>query len=320
MTDFQQAYERAQHLGRRLLVHFPGKHSFDQMEPDVFHAPAVEQLLGQFVAVRVDVEKAVHLKTRYKIKVLPTVLIVGLNGDVLFRSVGAKTAEAYVKMLRNVDGVAIENFSPRQSDPDVAESDRPGKSSNPRKEVLDAEFAVNAARAKVDEEEKICRIDRTDFLRTLEASKTGSVPSKRMREADKNVEINDARLKKAKLDLEHAEAQVKLARENLEAQRKVLELDLENAKLRMAHLANRESRARRLIENKAMSQLEYDETKLALEQAKLEIARIQEQLDLYSKPIRGVGVTTPDDQKPEEPAPAEKNEKSDTGGTREKLR
>ncbi len=181
------------------------------------------------------------------------------------------------------------------------ESDRPGKSSNPRKDVLDAEFAVSAARAKVGAEEKNCKSAQKEFEFIQKVSRTGALPEKRMREAEKNVESSAQRLEKAKLDLEHAEAQVKLARENLDAQRKLLELDMENAKLRMAHLADRETRARRLIENKAMSQSEYDETRLALEQAKLEVSRIQEQIDLYSRPIPGGQRAVPAEVKPGEP-------------------
>jgi hypothetical protein len=204
--------------------------------------------------------------------------------------------------------------------PSSADPDHPGKSFNLRTEMLEAEFALSAARNGVDADEKNCKSVQTEFERVREHFRNGAVPEKLMREAERNVEISAERLKKAKLVLERAEAKVSLARENLEAQRKLLELDLQNAKLRIAHLTNDESRARRLIESKAVSQAEYEEKKLALEQAKLELDRIAEQIELYSKPIPGIGRATPDDERPKQPAPEEKNEKPDADGTREKLR
>ena len=317
MTDFKMAAERARERYRPLLIHFTAKWSAPcrQMEREVLYDPEVLQLLERnFVAVRADVDSANDLQKAYNIESVPTDLILDLEGlklrgagHVFVRTTGVQTREAFVKLLRDsVDKLASENSKIRGTAPDkqslkAAPEPSPGVVTNPRKDLLDAEWALIAARAEVVAGEKKCQLSQSQLERTRKLHDSGVIPENSLRAAERDFAIDDSQLEKAKLDLEHAEAQAELARETLASQRKLLELDMANAKLRIAHLADDETRARRLIESKAMSQSEYDEKKLALEQAQVQLSRIMELLDLYAKPIPGVERTAPTDQKLDKP-------------------
>jgi hypothetical protein len=176
-----------------------------------------------------------------------------------------------------------------------------GRGENPRKDLLEAEWAVSAARAAVAAAEKSCEFSRTDSKRTLELFRKGAATQNAAIAAEKQVAADEARLEKARLNFQHAERQAKVARENLDTQKKLLSLDLADAKLRIEHLAEEEIRARRLLESKAIAKAAYDEKKLALDQARLQLSRITELMELYAKPIPGE----------ERPATDEVNEESE---------
>jgi hypothetical protein len=176
---------------------------------------------------------------------------------------------------------------------------------NPRSALLEAESAMTVARAAITAAEKDCAISRSDLRRTQAMHEEGAVTEKVLRAAEKQISDDETRLEKAKLDLQHAERRAKLARENLETRMKLLELDMADAKLRIEHLADEEARARRLLESKAMSKAQYDESKLALERSKLQLSRLAELMELYAKPVPGKDHPKTDDDDgavPEPPA------------------
>ena len=93
MTDFAKAQAEARRLHRPLVVHFGGRtcQPCRYMEADLLNTQPVLKLLDEgFVAVKVDLGDRANakLQTQFHIVSMPTDLILGPEGNQLFKSEG----------------------------------------------------------------------------------------------------------------------------------------------------------------------------------------------------------------------------------------
>jgi YHS domain-containing protein/thiol-disulfide isomerase/thioredoxin len=113
LTDFAKAEAEARELNRPLVVHFHTKSCppCRKMEKEVLHTLPVLKMLDQgFVAVKVDLDHAVSEKyqKRFRVESMPTDLILGLDGKVLYRSEGYEGGasgdrQKYVASITRID-------------------------------------------------------------------------------------------------------------------------------------------------------------------------------------------------------------------------
>jgi YHS domain-containing protein/thiol-disulfide isomerase/thioredoxin len=114
-TDFAAAEAEAKSLNCPLLVHFHAKWCGPcrQMEKEVLHsAPVLKIIDSGFVAVKVDVDRNPDVSTQFKIKNLPTDMILSPEGKVLVKSHGYQDFahggdqdyRKYVANITRIDG------------------------------------------------------------------------------------------------------------------------------------------------------------------------------------------------------------------------
>lgn len=105
-TDFDKARAEAQRRGVPLLVHFHASWCGPcrQMERDVLTTRSLaSQLGGSVVAVKVDTDRARRVTSRYRVRLLPTDLLLTPGGKQLVRTEGYQGLASYLpKMTRAV--------------------------------------------------------------------------------------------------------------------------------------------------------------------------------------------------------------------------
>jgi hypothetical protein len=311
MTDMAAARAEAEKAGRLLLLYFRPKPSTSRQkqEVDLAASPSVKKVLQNFVLVAIDTSDPANQQVmeEYRISDTPKVVVTDAaaqplyaterdpfrdrwNMDELRQHLTGLVQRYLSERSASASDATVGSESPSSASARARRSDSavlPDDGKSPRDALLDAEWAVGAARAALVAAEKSHDFSQSDLKHTQDLHQKGAVPFKAVLTAERQVSDDDTRLERAKLELQHAERRSKLARENLESRIKLLELDMVDARLRIDHLAGEEARARRLLESKAMSNVEYDESKLALERAKLQLSRLSELMELYSKPIPG---------------------------------
>jgi hypothetical protein len=335
MTDIAAARAEATRDGRLLLLYFRPKPSpsRQKQETDMAGSPSVQKVLRHFILVAIDTSDSANqqLMEEYRVSDKPKVVVTDAGGepqymtekvafrdrldmDELRQDLSGLVQRYLAERSESADDATTRSEAPSSASARAGRGDvvLPDEGKNPRDALLEAESAVVAALAAVATAEKSCTFSQTDLKRTQELFQKGAVSDQGFRKAEKQASDDDARLEKAKLDLQHAERQATLARENLASRLKLLEFDMADAKLRIEHLAKEEQRAQRLFESAAMSHAEYDESKLALERAKLQLRRLTALMELYAKPIPGPEPPKVDDGGEEEP---KGRGKKDVGGT-----
>ncbi len=103
--DFEQAWQQAQRLQRPLLVHFYADWCGPcrQMDYAVLNTPEVLRTLdADFVAVKVNVDQRRDLANRFGVQSIPTDLFILPDGQVVSRSTGEQSKEAYLAQLARV--------------------------------------------------------------------------------------------------------------------------------------------------------------------------------------------------------------------------
>jgi len=108
-TDFAQAQEEARRANLPLVVHFhaPWCGPCRKMDRELLNSQELLQLLqGSFVAVKVNVEKDPATQQRFQVDSLPTDLIIGPDGKLLFRSESYAIGDRqkYLARIRQVRG------------------------------------------------------------------------------------------------------------------------------------------------------------------------------------------------------------------------
>jgi hypothetical protein len=156
---------------------------------------------------------------------------------------------------------------------------------DPRRLMFDAEDALIASRADVEDAQKTLKFDQENLQRLEELFRTGATTESNVREAERALRATEATLDRARRAVERAERQVRLARDSMASQVKLLELDLADARLKLQQAQDDHMRAKRLAKEQAIAKEEYDRTVLALKQAQLQVERAQTRLDLYRKPL-----------------------------------
>jgi hypothetical protein len=331
MTDVAAARAGATKAGRLLLLYFRPKPSTSrqQQELDMAGSPSVQKVLRHFVLVAIDTSDAANqqLMEEYRISDKPKVVVTDAGGQPQYTTERDPFRDRWNmdELRQDLTGL-VQRYLSEQAEsakdevgrPALISSDSarsakdgaavfPADGKNPREAVLDADFGLVSALAAVAAAEKGRDFSKSDLQRTQQLYEKGAVSDKAVRTAERQVSDDDARLEKTKLDLQHAERLAKLARENLDSRVKLLELDMVDAKLRIEHLEAEEARGRRLLESKAMSKAEYDESKLGVERARLQLSRLKELMELYAKPIPGgERPTIGDDGAAPEPPPKKK--------------
>ena len=88
--DYKQAVSRAAQLQKRVLLQFHSNVSQDcmEMERKVFTDPEVQQLMGEYVAVRLDYLLNKKLAGDLDVQVVPTFLILRHDGAIVGHHVG----------------------------------------------------------------------------------------------------------------------------------------------------------------------------------------------------------------------------------------
>jgi thiol-disulfide isomerase/thioredoxin len=110
MTDFSEARELARKHNRPLLVHFHAGWAApcQQMRVILYKPQVIRFLHDQFVPVFIDVDHdgGKKLIQQYGIHSVPTDLMLASDGVVVNRSLGTKTEEGVMDMLRSMTGLA----------------------------------------------------------------------------------------------------------------------------------------------------------------------------------------------------------------------
>jgi hypothetical protein len=331
-TDIAAAKVQAAKSGRLLLLYFRPKPSTSRLkqEAEIAGSTSVQKVLQHFVLVAIDTSDAANreLMEEYAIGERPQIVVTDVGGQPQYATEKDAFHDRWKMdtLLQDLTGHArrYQENQPAQAKDEPAAPDTvsrapatnrrpalaqlPDGGKDPRSALVDAEWAVTAARSAVAAAEKSTALSRSGLKRIRQAHESGLITEKALFDAEREASDDEAKLEKVKLDLTHALRQVKLSRENLEAQKKLLSLDLADARLRVELLTEEESRARRIFDQKAMSKAEYDQTKLVLEQARLQLDRISELIKLYEKPLPGAERPDPDGEKRETPDSQEKKE------------
>ena len=121
--NYDQAVAESKTTGRPLLVHFYAKWCVPcrQMERDVLHSSDVLDALSKdFVAVLIDCGQHPELQMQFNIQSLPTDIVLGPDGAVLFRSEGSRDKKTYLTQLVRIvepQTQPVENSPPVQKQP-----------------------------------------------------------------------------------------------------------------------------------------------------------------------------------------------------------
>ena len=345
MTDVVTAKAKVAKAGGLLLLYFRPKPSTSGLkkEAEMVGSALMQKKFKHFVLVAIDTSDPANreMMKEYRIAERPTVVVTDEGGQPQYMTERDVFHDRWDMdtLLQDLTGLARrfqdDQAAPAKDEPAASDtgsqvsetSRRPALAQlldggkDPRSALLDAEWAVTAARAALAAAGKSHEFSQSSLKRIAELLKSGAITEKAARDAESKASQDEASLAKAKVDLQRASGQLKLARENLDTQKKLLGLDLADAKLRVEHLAAQEQRARRVFDSKAMSKAEYDEAKLALEQARLQLDRISELIKLYSKPLPGAERPDPDGEKSETPDSQDKSQdKKDGAGAAAKKK
>jgi YHS domain-containing protein/thiol-disulfide isomerase/thioredoxin len=141
MTDFAKAQAEATKLHRPLVVHFHTKWCGPcrQMEKDILHTPQILRQLDEgFIAVKVDLDNKVDnakVQAQYRVKNMPTDLILSHDGKELHRSEGydpknhQRLFGTYFAALTQVDskyareGLRLARMEPASGPKELAKND-----------------------------------------------------------------------------------------------------------------------------------------------------------------------------------------------------
>lgn len=133
-SDFEAAKREAAASGRLVLLHFSGPNCQPcrMMEQTVFNRDDVARAVEQnYVPVAVDTKENAALARQYSVRPIPSDVIVNPHGQVLNRSMGAKSAQEYVAALSQVARLTPRPSAGRQAaaTPSPAAAGRPGATS-----------------------------------------------------------------------------------------------------------------------------------------------------------------------------------------------
>lgn len=106
LTDFAQAQKAARTAERPLLIHFHADWCAPcrKMERETLSTRALAaQVAGNFVLVKIDVDKHPDLAKRFGVKSLPSDLFVDPGGRILSRNVGYRTQRRYLALVARMD-------------------------------------------------------------------------------------------------------------------------------------------------------------------------------------------------------------------------
>ncbi len=126
--DFTAAATEAKQSGRPLLVHFSATWCppCKTMERDVLHTRDVQEVLSKhFVAVMVDDDAEPELGVQFKVRSLPSDIVVAPDGVVLLRSEGAQSKANYIAQLRRVvsQSEPSEGSAPERQNPQLVQQE-----------------------------------------------------------------------------------------------------------------------------------------------------------------------------------------------------
>ena len=155
----------------------------------------------------------------------------------------------------------------------------------PRKMLLDADEAVDASRADVDEAEKSLALDQGNLNYLQSLLRKGTTTEKAVREAQRKVEVQKAAIERGRRAVTRAERQAQLARDAMAAEIKLLELDLADAELKLKQAQDDEARTVNLMKQNVIAKEEYDRMHVALQQAELQVKKAQVRLELYRRSL-----------------------------------
>lgn len=118
MTDFERAEAESRRLGKPLVVHFVADWDpyTKKMDAEVVYEPEFQQMMDQFVAVRVNLgrfDKNIDLGKRFNIKGVPTDILISPDGKELGRVQGARSKEQYIEGIRRAFKVSPQGGGPR---------------------------------------------------------------------------------------------------------------------------------------------------------------------------------------------------------------
>jgi hypothetical protein len=102
--DLRQAQSTALQTGQSILIEFykPHEPAFLQMDREVFARPEVQNVLTDWITVRVDATRTSRTADDYEIDAWPTYVVLAPDGTILGRHVGTLPVDAFVAFVRSL--------------------------------------------------------------------------------------------------------------------------------------------------------------------------------------------------------------------------
>ncbi|NQV23084.1 MAG: thioredoxin family protein [Rhodopirellula sp.] len=104
LVDYSYARQEAKRLGLPLLIHFSATWCgpCKQMERDTLHSPALLSTLGsQVLALKIDSDEDPGLTEAFRVKALPTDIIVAPDGKIVSRTTNYQNRDDYVANIKH---------------------------------------------------------------------------------------------------------------------------------------------------------------------------------------------------------------------------